>query len=274
MRSDASGMYGAMRRLARVTLFVGMFVSALAATAAPEALTACADETEFPPFTYYERTAGRRTAALTGYSVELLRSLLGTAGVKLSVRMQPWMRCLVTGSRGEFDILLDGARSPQKEKDFLFAHAHARLAAAGLIFRRANAPALPAGMARLLTQELCGIHGYDYEAGGLPRDAVRQRAVNYSGALKMLRAGRCDFLIAGELHLLAQVAMGADALKLGDDLVYASVPWAPPLALHFMVPRTHPRAQEIIELIDRGLVRLRNNGELAKLDRRFLQLQP
>ncbi|HYX33892.1 MAG TPA: hypothetical protein VE954_12320 [Oligoflexus sp.] len=93
----------------------------------PKVLRVCGDSDEWPPFTYFERSLGKKTNVVAGYNADFLSTLLAGSGRTAVVTLLPWKRCLDRAVRGDFDIVLDGAKTAVREKDFVFPESHYHL---------------------------------------------------------------------------------------------------------------------------------------------------
>lgn len=251
--------------LNRLLLLLTAFCLALPASAAlPHTIRACGDEAEFPPYQYLERVNGRATKRAAGFDVELLRRIMADAGHAIEIDMLPWTRCIALAARGDFDLAMDGIKSPERERLFLFASPHYSVTPI-FIYRR-NMPKPAMGSAKALANErVCSQAGYNYAPYGVPDKMIRNRARTLEDAAKMLKLGRCTVMLQQVEVLRANVVLGGLDLMNDTSLAFEYPLWIGRIPFSFIVSRTLPHRDELLSLLDQGLLRLEKSGELSKM---------
>ncbi len=252
-----------------LALLMGPGASAGAA-ALPDTLRACGDVAEFPPFSYYQRADGKKTREVTGFDLDVLRIVAREHGMKLVVDLLPWPRCLAMAARGGYEVVLDGIKSPIRERDFLFPESHYSLTP---IFLYLTARPKPDFTSKEVVAKLriCSQADYNYEPYGVPNALITNRARTVEDAAQMMKLGRCDVMInvLEILHGYATVG-GIDLLR-DKEYAYDFPTWMSKIDFYFMVGRTVPARAALIEAIGQSLAGLRKSGELERMRQRHMR---
>ena len=249
----------------KLFLFAAALSLALPAMAeVPRTLRACGDAAEFAPFQYFEREAGRRTERVVGFDVDLLRRIMADAGREVQIDMLPWTRCLVLAAQGDFDIAMDGIKSPARERDFLMAAPHYALIPVFIYLKSRPKPALGSRKA-LAGERVCSQAGYNYAPYGVPNEMIRNRARTLDDAAAMLKLGRCSVMLQEVEILRANATLGGIDLMGGAEFEHEFPSWVGQIPFHFMVSRKLPHRIELLALLDAGIARLKKSGELERL---------
>ncbi len=237
---------------------------AAVSTAVPQALRACGDINEFAPFIYFVRTAGKKTTAVAGLDVDTLHTILGETGRSIQVDLLPWARCLILGARGDYDIVLDGVKSPARERDFRLSLPLYTLTPV-FLYRKGRPPPVVASTADLAKQRICSQADYNYETFGIPNSMITNRARTIDDAATMLKLGRCSLMLQEVEVLQAHAALGGMDLLASDDFAVIYPEWLKQIDFYFLVSRSAPHSKDLIDLLDRGIARMKKNGEIDRL---------
>ncbi len=229
------------------------------------ALSVCDDDAERPPYVFRKDRGGQAAAGLTGFSVDVITRVLGPQGEGFTLELLPWRRCLRQVQSGRTDLVLNIARSPEREGQFLFTQPYYQMRLA--YFYDADRPA-PAVRSRedLAQQRLCLAAGYNYAPFGVDPKAphVTGTGKTVGHAFQMLKAGRCDVVPERlETAIGYRLAGLADFERMG--LAYRLVPGLPAQAFHIGVSPKSPQAQALLQRLNAGIDQLRENGQLAQL---------
>ncbi|MES2324940.1 MAG: transporter substrate-binding domain-containing protein [Pseudomonadota bacterium] len=230
----------------------------------PHVVRACGDSAEFPPFQYFERQSGHKTNRVAGFDVDLLRRVFTDAGHEVQIDLLPWLRCLALTSRGDYDIAMDGIKSPVRERDFLFATSHYSLTSV-FIYLKSNRKPRTESSAALATERVCSQAGYNYAPFGVPDSMIRNRAKTLDDAAKMLRLGRCSVMLQQVEVLRGSATLGNIDLLNQPDFLQEYPTWMRPIDFHFMVSRTLPHREALLDIINDGMARLEKSGELSRI---------
>lgn len=260
--------------LNRLMLFLFAACLALPAKAAlPRTLHACGDAAEFPPYQYFKRESGRVSRQPVGFDIDVLRNIMAAAGHDIDFDMLPWTRCLALAERGEYDLAMDGVKSPERERVFLFATPHYAITPVFIYRKNGPKPAMGSAAA-LATERLCAQAGYNYAPFGVPDKAIHNRVRTLEDAAKILKLGRCTVMIQQLEVLRANVSLGGVDYLNDRSLGFEFPTWMPQMPFSFIVSRTLPHRFELLSLLDQGLLRLRKSGELSKMRNVYFQNVP
>ncbi len=221
----------------------------------PRQLRVCADSNDFAPFTY----TGRR--GTDGYNVDYLKAMLTPEERTAVITRLPWIRCLAMAADGQFDVVLDAVKVASRAAEFVYPQAHYKLTPIILFRKGFKLPAIKVA-ADLRQLKQCQVLGWDYSLAGIPQDndGVTKPATQ-AAAITMLRAGRCDIMVY-DLELIPGVQLGPQQRS---ELDFIHLPWLANAELHMMVSRAVPYAEELVNLINRGVERLEKSGEATRL---------
>lgn len=235
-----------------------------------QTLRACDDVNEWPPYAYRQRVDGQATGELTGYTVELMRRIAARNGLRIEFSLLPWRRCLDAVRSGEMQLLLNGIRTPQREREYWISEPiyETRLLYLWSEPRHPQGP--PLSGADLSRLRIGGLHGYSYSQLDEATQERLLRAPNYASLLQMLHLGRVDIALVNEAVMLGHAALGHAELGDPKRLGHAPLPDRPPSRFHLMATRIGLQGHALIELINRELPRLERSGELARLRAQFL----
>ena len=202
---------------------------------------------------------------LHGMAVDLVQAIFAEAGIPLELVPLPYARCMEEARRGRlagcFDTLPDAAL----RKDFLF---HARplfideIWILGPVASTEN---------RLKTADLAGrrvivTHGYTYGDAFEGNPGIeRVRAPHDINALRMLVAGRAEFAVV--YRRITRHLERSSALDLRGQ--FKPVGKLEDAALYLSFSRQSPGAQALVHRFDEAHARLRANGVLQKIEKRW-----
>lgn len=130
----------------------------------------------------------------------------------------------------------------------------------------------PASMDPPSDLQLCGIHGYNYNA--ISRE-VRSRldlgCKSTQCVLGKLRRGHCQIFIGERFSTLRAVHASKD-LSL-PDLHFRPLPTQPGFSIHLLIAKASPRAQELQQRLDQALLELQQEGEDMRIYRRYMSVE-
>lgn len=200
-----------------------------------------------------------------GMAVELVQAIFAEAGLALELVPLPYARCMDEARRGRlagcFNTLPDAAL----RKDFLF---HARPLFVDELWILGPAASTES---RLRTADLAGrrvivTHGYTY-GDAFEGDARIERvpAPHDINALRMLVAGR------GELAVVYRRITRHLERSSAQDLrgQFKQVGKLEDAALYLSFSRQYPDVQALVRRFDEAHARLRANGSLQKIEKRW-----
>ena len=203
----------------------------------------------FPPYQYM------KGSQITGLDYEIIRNAFETQGLAISVALHPWDECIQRVDQGVADGVFQIARTPERERRFLFSDL-LRTAKTVFYCNRAKTIMLDRDdrlIARLQGTRIAVVKGYNYgpefdNLQGIPRISVG----NHQESLLELSANNVDLAIIDE----GVGVYFVDVLMLGSKLQrVANFQIDRPLFVAF-----HRARPQIRDTFNRGLGEIRKNG--------------
>ena len=227
---------------------------------------ACDDTNEWPPYTY-RRASSDGGFEVAGFSVDLLRQILARHRMTLTVELLPWKRCLEEVRHGKrFALLLNAARTPQRESAYWFSpayydtHTHyiwsRRQYPAGLVLHS------PEGLRSLRVGNVAGYVSPTLTAIGIEPSS---QASSHSNLVQMLHRDRIDTVLVAEEVLRAHAASGQTSLWDDPELGRAQLPGALPTRFHMLFTRQGPQGALLHRLVSEEMERMLRSGELQRM---------
>ncbi len=209
---------------------------------------------EFPPFFYTDREGQSQ-----GHLVDLARQLAQLAGYRLTAKSFPPRRAGEMLAIGKVDIWLG--------RPSITAHQHAVLISETVVdhinlraYSTRKQPQLETE-ADLQHKKVVILRGYSY--GGWasyitnPQNKVSYlSANNHQQALQILLGRNMDYLLDYKLPL-EDAAKKSNAPPLYSTELFR-------LALHILVSRQHPDAEQVLQKLEEAFVKIKNGSELRK----------
>ena len=203
----------------------------------------------FPPYQYM------KGSQITGLDYEIVRNAFESQGLAISVALNPWDECIQRVDQGVADGVFQIARTPERERRFLFSDL---LRTAKTVFYCSRAKPVMLDRGDGLTEKLQGtkiavVKGYSYgpefdNLQGIPKISVG----SHQESLLELSANNVDLAIIDEgvgVYLV-------DVLMLGRKLQrVANFQIDRPLFVAF-----HRARSQIRDNFNRGLGEIRKNG--------------
>lgn len=193
-----------------------------------------------------------------GLMTQVVQAALAEEGMTAALDWQPWNRGYLKTLRGDYDATYPYVPSVQREGDFLYSAP--LFAAEQHIFSRASDAIEVSDLPHLAGRRLC------YPLGWQPPGAIQalldQGVLSRHSPQGLHECARLLLLQRDDLFI-ADRNLGESALRstgAARQLFHVSSSVFGNSTLHFIVSRSHPRATELIERFNRGLVSLRASG--------------
>jgi polar amino acid transport system substrate-binding protein len=274
-----SAQHRAMRRFLSglaccLVALPGACAAAEAAASAGPGLTrdapirVCEDEAEWPPFSYVQRIDGRKGPRVVGAVVDALDRILGRAGLRSTIEMLPWVRCLEGIKAGRYDMALNASYTPERARDFLMTRAVYALDSSYYYSRQSHPQGLNIRtLADLKRWRVCGLIGYNYTTYGLQPADMDLSPPNFALMLRKVAHGRCDLFIE-KRDIIAGLGL-IDPLVAHElaspDIVSEPVPGVADTPFFMIVSRATARGPALLRLLDDGIEQLQASGEMARI---------
>ncbi|HEY5717192.1 MAG TPA: transporter substrate-binding domain-containing protein [Motiliproteus sp.] len=250
-----------MRKSLRLLLCPLWLVVFSAPVLAEQPLRACADDAQWPPFSYRVGDG-----PMIGFTIDLLRHIFQANYPQLQIDPLPWKRCLAVTESGEYQIAIDASANPERLKTFRLSEPYYQLSPY-YFYSKLH---FPAGLAIKQGRDLvkpgpvCGILGYSYSEFALGDTPIVGNARDFHALVAMLHRGRCASFIARYEIVAGMGLVGTDLLT-DNELGYAPIPDAEPDPFYLLISRNIPHSESLKREFDQGLARMRQSGELQRL---------
>lgn len=227
------------------------------------------DEAEWPPYTYYVRSNGKKTKALTGYSIDVISRILSRAGIRYEVELLPWKRALINVKQGKKNqLILNSSYVKERAEKYLYSLPFYTLQ--HVIFY--SAKKYPNGLFLKDNQDLntnykiCGLRGYSYGSAGVDTSKVNLSFGTYDQLIKVLhdRPEICDLFIEG-YEILSGFSVTGNNYLADKDLRHGVIPGLDSKGYHMLISKNLNYSHALKAVIDTGILRLQQNGELTEL---------
>lgn len=248
---------------------LALCLAAAHASAAPRAgmsVAICDDENEWPPYSYYQRVGGKKTAVMTGYAIAVIDDIFVRRGVEYTIDLIPWPRCLAVATLGkDFGMVLNMSYNVERTRAFHFSRPYYATTAYYYYSRRNHPRGLPIETAADVKKfRVCGVQGYNYEGYGMAHGMVDQGAKDFTALINKVHLGRCALFLEKDEVMMAYAAIGKNYLA-DPDIGKAPIPGMQPNLFYFGISKRFARADELRTLIDEELQQMEANGRLAEL---------
>lgn len=200
-----------------------------------------------------------------GMAVELVQAIFAEAGIPLDLVPLPYARCMDETKRGRLAGCFNTLPDAGLRREYLF-HAAPLFTDELWILARADSPATQLTVRDLSGKQVLVTNGYTYGDAFEANGAIRRMTAPYDiNALRMLAARRAEFAVVYRRvtqHLLRGAAKDLQGqLKPVGKLENA--------ALYLSFSRQYPGVETIIARFEKAHARLRRNGALQKIERRW-----
>lgn len=239
--------------------YMFFFILSIKATYA-ETIKIAVDAAGWPPFVYEDPKTGKASGA----SFDILREILTRANLDFEIKFLPWKRCLILGANGDFDLVMDGTFSAERDKSFFFTEPFYTINSA-LYYSVKQHPQEPPKINQIedyKNYSFCGLFGYNYTMYNIPNENIFSKSYVEEHRLKLLHAGRCDFLI-GDIEILQGFEkMGIISL---DKLKRIPIIGAEPKQFFMLLSRKKSSNIKLVDLINQGLENLKKDGTYQQI---------
>lgn len=198
-----------------------------------------------------------------GMLAQVVQAALAERDIASTLDWRPWNRGYLMTLQGEYDATFPYVRTAEREREYLYSEP--LFVAEQYLFSRAGEVFEPDDLAVLAGTRIC------YPLGWQPPAAIqrlveeghltRHSPTGLDECAKLLLLNRDDFFVSDlRLGQAALRATGAPLSRFRRSLkIFSSS------ALHLIVPRRHPRAEELILSFNAGLASLRANGRYQQI---------
>jgi polar amino acid transport system substrate-binding protein len=203
-----------------------------------------------------------------GYYPALISRVLAESGERAEFVYRPWLRAHLETRDGRFDGSFPYLRSAERERDFVFSDS--LLDVEAHFFVRAEQVWSERPLEQVSGKRTCYLQDSllaEPLQKLLEANAFRiERVSDMAQCFRMLAAGRVDFVSAGSFNAWATIKK-----IYGEEHPFKTVgPALDRTPLHLVWPRSNPLSESRREAFNAALKRLRDSGEVARLQRELL----
>ena len=231
--------------------------SAADAVPAPSAIPAhltVGSELDFPPFALV-----KSDGTADGFTAELWDAVARHAGLASTVQTAPFGVLLERFKKGQVDVLINFAKSPEREQFAAFTVPHATMHGAVFVPRRSSRVRSAwdhlDGTIAVIDLDLA-----DHYAVSRGWNNRLQRVPDAATGLRLVAAGKCDAMLIGRLTGLMTLANEKIAFveALPDRIEFRQ-------QFAFAVLKNRPGAPELLARINEGLALAKADGTYGRL---------
>lgn len=227
----------------------------------------CDDGLEWPPYTFYKRTASlEKTGMLTGFSIDVVRTIFQKHGISFSVELVPWKRCLNRVKTGApFHMALNASFSSERAADYFMTRPYYQTTNYYFYSKKCHPDGLDIRSVHDLKRyQVCGLLGYNYETYGFGNGGMDQGAKTFPALIGKLHLCRCT-LFMEKIEILAGLAAIGRPYLADPDLGRGRIPGMQPTQFHMLISRKIPFGKRLHRLIDEALLEMEKDGSLDRI---------
>lgn len=234
----------------------------------PRLIKVCDDQAEWPPYTYSERSEGKKTQKIVGYSIDFLTEIFSAKNIKFTIDLVPWAQCLEDLRQGKYDMTLNAGFNSERNRNYLISRTFYSMTPVYFFDNSKKVPLLESA-ADLKKYKLCGVKGYNYRAGFLlDADSIDLSSTSIIEALKKMKEGKCE-IVPERL----EAVVGYKVVKTYDyeanGISYRLIPQMEPVSFHMMMSRKIPYRKELYQMINEGINHLRQTEKDKALLKKY-----
>lgn|GEM_PF-1579462 len=224
-------------------------------------LYACGDAAQWPPYHYYDQSSHAGGKQVRGFDYDLLIRILEPHGIQIKLELIPWHLCLERVRHGrKYHLAVSASPSPLRSKNFLPSQPYYHTRTVALMRGGVTA----AGTEPNFKEErYCALYGRRFK--GLKELGVSelQREVSYQHLLDQLEKGNCEVVVA-RIELLMGKLLSRE-LQSEAFLIPSAMPELPEDPFVLLVSRRYEYAKQLRQLLNQGIQRLKDSGELDQM---------
>lgn len=245
---------------------------------AKEPVEVCTDNSDWAPYTYYERNAsGEKTDKFIGASIEALDMVSKKENIIFNIQGYPWKRCLKSvelfGNVKKFEAFMDGTSNKSREEKYLRTEPfYANIS--GVFYSKDRFPkGLTIKNAKDLDPyKICGVHGFNYTENvswGM-KNEIDTTAKSISSVLKKVSLGRCDVFVSSLEPILGKELLDNNTIP--ENVHYTSIKNNPKSYYYFWISKQSPRAEELRDKINKAMNTLKKDGTWETIYKRYIPI--
>ena len=237
----------------------------------------CDHNGEWPPYTYFKRESGvTDKSGIEGATIELMEEVFKRIGLKHSITMMPWIRCLYEvdhfSENKKYEVFINGSYNEERASKYYITSAlyktHHALFYSTIKFKT---PPVVDSPSNLVGYTFCGILGYNYamyrKAGLI--NTIDTGAEGLAAVLEKVTHERCDFFPSPMEPILAGKRLGM--YDYSEVISAIKIPWAGTTTFHAFIAKSSPRAFELYTKINQQIQILQSSGKSDEIFKKWLE---
>ncbi|MEH6825805.1 MAG: transporter substrate-binding domain-containing protein [Motiliproteus sp.] len=251
-----------MHRFRLGLLFLLLATTQALAAEAPSQLRFCADNAQWPPFSYSDNNG-----VMQGFTIDLLKRVAAQLSIDIQIDQLPWKRCLVATDNGQqYQVAIDASTSPERATTYLLSRAYYQLSPYFFYSRRQFTEGIHITQGHQLGKfgTLCGLAGYNYSNFALGQTPIYDGAMDFNALTAMTRRGRCAVFI-GRYEIVKGMALIGPDLLADPDLAYAPIPDAPAEPFYLLISRNIAEPEALQQRLNQAIESMSQSGQLEQL---------
>jgi len=224
------------------------------------------ENTDWPPYEYFERIDGIRTEKLIGYAVDVIAEILSSYDLNYNIEYFPLLRCLEYLESGEkIQVVLPTSLNDDR-RDKYYISEYAYSVTPSYYYMKEKFPDGPdiSSVEELLQYgSVYGKFGYNYSNFGIEEESSLIRLKDFDSIINMLEMGRANFLLARSEPFSGLSLVGENYLH--DGIAQAPIPGISRENFYYLISKKHPYGEELLQIINKGIIEMRNRGRLEEI---------
>jgi len=243
---------------------------------AEDAVKVCDDISPWPPYSYPSPIGNRETVPKqTGAMVGFLGDLFKEVGLKYTLTLRPWKRCLEevkkSSGPGEFEVVINASFSSERAKDYHISKPIYRTTP-GIFY---SVDAYPAGLnlrsrSDLKKYKICGVRGYNYQEYGLSDSDIYTVAPSLKAIFRMMSKGRCEIIVSAVEVVFGTKLFGEQIAP--NNVRSVSVPGTSPETYHLLISRNSSRGFLLLKRLNIAIDKFKNDGTRDRIMAKYQTL--
>lgn len=226
-------------------------------------------DSDWPPYEF--RRPSDKTK-MVGYNVDVLEKIFEPYEITIEYRFLPWKRCLLELTTGDkIQMIFPTSLNDERRTKFLYTEPAYAISPAYFYLKEEFPDGLPITTPDELYDKgvICGKIGYNYTNFGLNNGLIERGAKETAALFEKLREQRCKTVVARYEIVAGAKLINKDYLK--DDIGYNLIPGVSSELFHYLISRNHPLSGPIQDVINEGLLKRKENGELEKILQSYIE---
>ncbi|PRC91879.1 Bacterial extracellular solute-binding protein, family 3 [Solimicrobium silvestre] len=233
----------------------------------PRVIEMCDGIDEWPPYMYFKRINGEKSSEVVGYAFDYVSRILARKGIKATIKLIPWNRCVAEVESGKYAMLLDASNSEERDRKFFVSRTYYEVHLVYFYDLSRPKPQINS-VADLKKFRLCGVLGYNYAPFLLEPENIDTGADGYDKVMAKLKLNRCD-AVPDRLEVAIGFKTIGELDFIGKNIAYDFIPGVKSLSYHMLISRKLPYSHKLIELIDEGIVEINAHSGAADLAEKY-----